>query len=133
MCEKAVAPLEHVHAELELIMVRALAILLAQLASAPIVSETVETAEHRPVDLGSFACRDITRSTVLRRVCYDRLQQDLVVEINGRCDRYCDVAAQTVDRLLGAPSMGQYFNQTIRREAADGRYDCRTRAPVRSN
>lgn len=106
-------------------MVRALALLLAQLVTAPIVSETVETGERRLVDLETFECRDITRSTVLQRVCYDRAQQDLIVAVDGRYDRYCGVAAETVDSLLGAPSMGRFFNQNIRRETAGGRYGCR--------
>ncbi|MCK1714288.1 MULTISPECIES: KTSC domain-containing protein [unclassified Bradyrhizobium] len=111
-------------------MVRALAILLAQLMGTPIASETVETGERRLVDLETFECRDITRSTILQRVCYDRAQQDLIVAINGRYDRYCGVPAETVERLLAAPSMGRFFNQTIRREVAGDRYDCRTSQPV---
>jgi hypothetical protein len=106
-------------------VVRALALLLAQLVTAPIVSETIETAEHRPIDLATFECRDISRSTVLQRVCYDHAQQNLVVSVDGRYDRYCGVAAETVDSLLGAPSMGQFFNRNIRREAAGRSYDCR--------
>ncbi|MFK4382661.1 MULTISPECIES: KTSC domain-containing protein [unclassified Bradyrhizobium] len=105
-------------------MVRALILLLAQLADTPIVSEAVETGEHRLVDLQTFECRDITRSTVLQRVCYDRAQQDLIVASNGAYHRYCGVTSDTVERLLGAPSMGQFFNRTIRREAAGSRYDC---------
>ena len=105
-------------------MVRALAVLLAQLAAAPIVSETVETGERHLVDLATFECRDITRSTVLQRVCYDAAQQDLIVEIGGVYDRYCGMTADTVERLLGAPSMGQFFNQNIKREAISGRYEC---------
>ncbi|UWU80887.1 KTSC domain-containing protein [Bradyrhizobium huanghuaihaiense] len=105
-------------------MVRALALLLAQLTAAAVVSETVEIGEGDRVDLGTFECRDITRSTVLQRVCYDRTRQDLVVATNGAYDRYCGVTAETVDRLLGAPSMGQFFNQNIRRETAGSRYDC---------
>ena len=105
-------------------MVRALALLLAQLAAAPIVSETVETGERRRIDLATFECRDISRSTVLQRVCYDRAHHDLVVATGGSYARYCGVAAETADRLLGAPSMGQFFNQNIKREAPGGRYDC---------
>ncbi|OPY96905.1 KTSC domain-containing protein [Bradyrhizobium sacchari] len=105
-------------------MVRALALLLAQLAAAPVVSETVETGERHLVDLGTFECRDITRSTVLQRVCYDSTRQDLVVAAGGTYDRYCGVTPDTVERLLDAPSMGQFFNQNIRREAAGSRYDC---------
>ena len=105
-------------------MVRTLIFLLAQLAATPIVSEAVETGEHRLVDLRTFECRDITRSTVLQRVCYDRAQQDLIVASNGTYHRYCGVAADTVERLLGAPSMGQFFNRMIRRETTGSRYDC---------
>ena len=105
-------------------MVRALALLLAQLAAAPIVSEAVETGDRRPINLATFECRDINRSTVLQRVCYDHAQHDLVVATGGFYARYCGVTAETVDRLLGAPSMGQFFNRHIRREAAGGRYDC---------
>ena len=105
-------------------MVRALALLLAQLAAAPIVSEMVETGDRRPIDLATFECRDISRSTVLQRVCYDRAQHNLVVATGGSYARYCGVAAETVDSLLGAPSMGQFFNRHIRRETAGGRYDC---------
>jgi hypothetical protein len=122
--EPAVPIRQRVHVELEVIVVRALAILLVQLATAPIVSEMIETGERRPVDLAAFECRDITRSTVLQRVCYDRARQDLVVAISGRYDRYCHVAAETFDSLVGAPSMGQFFNRNIRREAAGERYDC---------
>ena len=104
--------------------------LLAQLATAPLVSETVETGGHRPIDLATFECRDITRSTVLQRVCYDGARQDLIVAIDGQYDRYCGVAAETVDSLLGAPSMGQFFNRNIRRDVAGDRYDCRTRLPI---
>ncbi|MGT2500715.1 KTSC domain-containing protein [Bradyrhizobium guangxiense] len=105
-------------------MVRALALLFAQLVAAPIVSETVETGDRRLVDLATFECRDINRSTVLQRVCYDRAQHDLVVATGGFYARYCGVPAETVESLLGAPSMGQFFNRNIRREAAGGRYDC---------
>lgn len=106
-------------------MVRTLALLLAQLAAAPIVSEMVETGERRPVDLATFECHDISRSTVLQRVCYDHAQHNLVVAAGGRYDRYCGIAAETVDRLLGAPSMGRFFNRNISRETAGSRYDCR--------
>ncbi|MGY4506753.1 KTSC domain-containing protein [Bradyrhizobium sp. USDA 3650] len=111
-------------------MVRALALLLAQLVTAPIVSETIETGEHRLADLKTFECRDITRSTVLQRVCYDRAQQALVVAVDGVYDRYCGVPIDTVERLLGAPSMGQFFNQNIKREVSGSRYACPARERI---
>ena len=111
-------------------MVRALALLLAQLMTAPIVSETIGTGEHRLVDLKTFECRDISRSTVLQRVCYDRAQQALVVAVDGAYHRYCGVPVDTVERLLGAPSMGQFFNQNIKREVNGGRYACPARERI---
>ncbi|EIG63451.1 KTSC domain-containing protein [Bradyrhizobium canariense] len=111
-------------------MVRALALLFAQLAAAPIVSETIETAEHRLVDLKTYECRDITRSTVLQRVCYDRAQQALIVAVDGVYDGYCGVPVDTVERLLGAPSMGKFFNQNIKREVSGGRYACPARERI---
>ncbi|MBR0829364.1 KTSC domain-containing protein [Bradyrhizobium manausense] len=105
-------------------MVRTIALLLSQLLTAPIVSETVDITGRGEVDLASFECRDINRSTVLQRVCYDREQHDLIVAIDGAYDRYCGVPARTVDGLMGAPSMGQFFNQNIRRQISGDRYDC---------
>lgn len=125
--EPAVPTRQRVHVELEVVVVRALAILLAQLITAPIVSETVETAERRLIDLDSFECRDITRSTVLQRVCYDPAQRHLIVAVNGAYDHYCGVTADTVERLLGAPSMSRFFNQNIKRDATASRYACASR------
>lgn len=108
-------------------MVKVIALLFAQLLTAPIVSESVDIGGRGEVDLASFECRDINRSTILQRVCYDRAQRDLVVAINGAYDRYCGVPARTVDGLLGAPSMGQFFNQNIRRQVSGDRYACPAR------
>jgi KTSC domain-containing protein len=107
-------------------VVRAIAILLSHLLTAPIVSETVEIGGDGHFDLGTFECRDINRSTILQRVCFDRTQNNLILAVNGAYDRYCSVPADTVDDLLAAPSMGQFFNRNIRRPASGDRYDCPT-------
>ncbi len=109
-------------------MVRTIAVLLSQLLSAPNVSETVEIGGRETIDLATFECRDINRSTVLQRVCYDRTRSDLIVAIGGNYHRYCNVSAATADDLLGAPSMGQFFDRNIRRQVSGHRYDCPTRA-----
>ena len=98
--------------------------LLAQLVTAPVVSEMVEIRGQGDVDLAAFECRDITRSTVLQRVCYDRAQQQLIVAINGSYDRYCGVPADAVEQLMAARSMGQYFNRNIGRPGSGKRYIC---------
>jgi hypothetical protein len=112
-------------------MVRALAILLAHLMAAPVVSETVEIRGRGEVDLASFECRDINRSTILQRVCYDRTQKDLIVAVRGSYDRSCAVPGNVVERLMGAPSMGQFFNHHISRPASGERYACPPQGPGR--
>lgn len=49
-------------------MIRAAALILS-LFSAPVVPETIDPGNGAPVDLASFECRDINRSTVVQRVC----------------------------------------------------------------
>ena len=105
-------------------MVRALAILLAQLMATPLVPETVEIRGRGDVDLTNFECRDINRSTVLQRVCYDRAQNDLIVAVRGSYERYCAVPADIVEGLMGAPSMGLFFNRHISRPGSGERYAC---------
>ena len=104
-------------------MVR-IATLLLHLFAAEIGSETVDVRDRGPVDLGTFECRDITRSSIVQRVCYDRAQRHLIVATRAGNDRYCDLPAETFDALMGAPSMGQFFNRNIR-GASGAAYACR--------
>ena len=104
-------------------MVRAAAAILMHLLAAPVVSETVDVGGRESVDLNSFECRDISRSSVVQRVCYDRAQRHLIVSVKGAYDRYCDLPAGTFDAMIVAPSMGQFFNRNIR-GAPGARYAC---------
>jgi KTSC domain-containing protein len=105
-------------------MVRAAAAILMHLLATPVVSETVDVGDRSAVDLMTFECRDITRSSIVQRVCYDRAQRQLIVAVKGAYDQYCDLPAETFDALMGAPSMGQFFNRNIR-DAAAAPYACR--------
>ena len=104
-------------------MVR-IATLLLHLFAAEVGSETVDVRDRGPIDLQTFECRDITRSSILQRVCYDRAQRHLIVAVKGAWDQYCDLPAETYDALMGAPSMGQFFNRNIR-AASGAAYACR--------
>jgi hypothetical protein len=99
-------------------MVRAAAALLMHLLTTPVVSETVAVGDRARVDLKNFECRDITRSSIVQRVCYDRDQGRLIVAVNGAYSQYCNLPAATFDALMGAPSMGQFFNRQIRNASA---------------
>ena len=50
----------------------------------------------------------------------------MIIGIRGVYDQYCELPQPAFDGLMGAPSMGQFFNQNIRESGADGRYNCRT-------
>ena len=104
-------------------MVRAAAAIFMHLLVTPVVSETIDVGGRNSVDLNGFECRDITRSSILQRVCYDPAQRSLIVAVRGAYD-HCDLPAATFDALMGAPSMGQFFNQNIR-GASGAPFACR--------
>jgi hypothetical protein len=106
-------------------MVKAATALLLQLLAADVGSETVDVRDRGIVDLKTFECRDINRSSLIQRVCYDKAQSYLIVSIRGVYDQYCDLPPLTFDGLMGAPSMGQFFNRNIRGAESGGAYDCR--------
>jgi hypothetical protein len=113
-------------------MIRTATSFILLLLSAPPGTETVDVRDTGPVDLGSFECRDISRSTIIQRVCYDHAQHAMIVGIKGGYDRFCELPPETFDGFMTAPSMGQFYNRNIRGLAPDGRYDCRTKTAPNS-
>jgi KTSC domain-containing protein len=107
-------------------MIRAATALVILLFTAELGSETVDVKDWGTVDLKPFECRDITRSSLIQRVCYDKAQSYLIISIKGVYDHHCELPAPTFDGLMGAPSMGQFYRQKIRGSGSDSRYDCRT-------
>ena len=81
-----------------------------------------QRADRGTVSLATFECRDVDRSGVVERVCHDSAQRSMIVSINGVYHQYCGLQASIFDGLMGAPSMGQFFNRRIR-ASADG-YQC---------
>jgi len=79
------------------------------------------------VDLTRFVCHDITRSSIVNRVCYDAPHQTMIVQLNSVYSRYCDVPEPVRERFLTAPSMGQYYDANIKGSAANARYECARR------
>ena len=60
-------------------------------------------------------CVDTVASTTLVTVAYDETQKLLQLEFCSQAVYlYSDVPATVHQALLGAPSKGRYFNQTIR-------------------
>jgi hypothetical protein len=107
-------------------MIRAATALIVLLFTAEIGSETVDVRDRGTVDLATFECRDVTRSSLIQRVCYDGAQSTMIIAVKGVYDQYCDLPAATFDGLMAAPSMGQFFNRNIRGSGPDSPFDCRT-------
>lgn len=112
-------------------MVRTATAIALLLLTAEVRSETVDVKYRGPVDLKTFECRDTPRSSFIQRICYDKPQSYMVINLKGTYYHYCELPAATFDSLMSAPSMGQFYNQNIRGTGQDGPYDCRThRVPV---
>src|SRR5712671_2021135 len=107
-------------------MMRSTFTIVLLLLTAETRSETIDVKYRGPVDLKAFECRDIDRSSFIQRVCYDKPQSYMVINLKGVYYHYCELPAATYDALMGAPSMGQYYNQNIKGTGKDGPFDCRT-------
>jgi hypothetical protein len=88
-------------------------------------AETVDVEGRGAVDLKPFVCRDITRSSLVNRVCYDAAKHTMIVQLNSAYSQYCDVPEAARDSFLNAPSMGQYYNANIKSSGAKAPYQCR--------
>lgn len=83
-------------------------------------AETIDVKYYGKLDLAPLACTDITRSSFVNRTCY------MVVQLKSTYYPYCEVPAATYEAFLAAPSMGKYFNASIKGSGKDGPFDCRT-------
>ena len=102
-----------------------IAFILALLFTSPWeAAETVEVKDRGPVDLAPFACQDVTRSSVISRVCYDSESRRMLVQRHAVYQQYCDVPPDARDALLNAPSMGRFFRTNIEGADGSGGYRC---------
>jgi hypothetical protein len=84
-------------------------------------AETVDVKYRGQLDLKPFACTTIERSSFIRRVCYDSANAYMVVSLDGTYYHYCDIDEGTVNSFLAAPSMGRFFDASIK-----GHFACTT-------
>lgn len=108
-------------------MIRGLLIIIAVLLGASFVeAETVDVKYRGPVNLAPFTCQDISRSSFISRVCYDKPNQYMLIQLRSTYYHYCEIPGRVVDNLLNAPSMGKFYNANVKGSGSDGPYDCRT-------
>lgn len=89
-------------------------------------TETVDVKYRGPVNLAPFTCEDTTRSSFIRRVCYDTHNAYMLIQLRNTWYHYCELDQKTFDAFIASPSMGEYFNRRIKGTGADGPFDCRT-------
>jgi hypothetical protein len=101
------------------------AFILALLFTAPWeAAETVDVKDHGAVELKSFDCQDVTRSSVINRVCYDAESHRMLVRRYATYQQYCGLPQDTIDAFLNAPSMGRFFKIDIEGGDGNGPYAC---------
>jgi len=83
-------------------------------------AESVSVKYRGQVDLSPFECKWETRSSVVKRLCYDPKEKYVVVSLNGTYYHYCDVPSIVVSSWRKSESMGRYYNSQVK-----GRFDCR--------
>lgn len=89
-------------------------------------AEAVSVKYRGAVPLDTFQCVYVDRSSLVQRVCYDGAQQYMIILLKGTYYHYCEIDRGTVDALLAADSMGQYFQANIKGSGSDWPFDCRT-------
>jgi hypothetical protein len=72
-------------------MIRIVIALLVLFATTAGNAETVDVKYRGPVDLKTFECRDIDRSSFIQRVCYDKGQSYMLISLNGTYYHYCEL------------------------------------------
>lgn len=95
---------------------------ICQLATA----ETVQVKYHGSVPLDAFACTEVKEGSDVSRICYDKAQRYMVIQLRTTYYHYCEIDAATVQGLQAASSKRQFFETRIRGSGSDGPFDCRT-------
>jgi|SRR3954452_4557741 hypothetical protein len=108
-------------------MVRAVLLVTAAIAGASWAeAETIDVKYYGKLDLEPFACTDVTRSSFIDRSCYDKSKKFMVVQLKGTYYPYCEIPPSIYETFLNAPSMGRFYNASIKGTGKDGPFDCRT-------
>jgi len=96
-------------------------------------ADVVDVKYWGPVDLVSFDCMSISRSSLVTRVCYLEKKSYLVVGLKNVYYHYCDIEAGTVRDFLAASSMGTFYNASIKDSGTRGRFSCKDKTPPTIN
>jgi hypothetical protein len=87
-------------------------------------AETVDVKYRGFVNLSTFDCSDVTRSSFIKRVCFDKAKSYMLIRLKDTYYHYCNIPESAVTALMAADSMGRFFNAQVK-----GNYDCRVNLP----
>jgi KTSC domain len=82
-------------------------------------TETIQTKYCGNYNAAPFRCDWITRSSFIRRVCYEQRSDTMLISVNSVYYCYCGLGPAMIDKLKGASNVGQFYNAEI-----SGRYRC---------
>jgi hypothetical protein len=96
-------------------------------ASSPTLAECVAVKyRDTPACLDPFVCTETPQSSFVRKVCFDATKSYMLIKLNDTWYHYCAVDKTSFDNLIGAASVGTYYNQRFRsRGELHGPFDCR--------
>jgi len=83
-------------------------------------AESVSVKYGGEVKIDSFSCEWVSRSSFIKRLCYDPKESYVIVLLSNTYYHYCGVPAGIVSSWSTAASMGRFYNANVK-----GRYDCR--------
>lgn len=89
-------------------------------------AETVQVKYSGFVSLDAFTCADIKESSDVSRICYDKAERYMLIQLKKTYYHYCEIDAATMDNLQRTSSKRKFFETHIRGSGMDGPFDCRT-------
>ena len=61
--------------------------------AAPVFAESINVKYQGVVDLESYDCQSVTRSSLVHRVCYDDAKRQMIIELGSTYYAYCDIGS----------------------------------------
>ncbi|SEP41533.1 KTSC domain-containing protein [Rhodospirillales bacterium URHD0017] len=80
---------------------------------------------YKCISVAKFDCTAVRRDKNVKRVCYKPAQQYLVIWFGSSPYHFCGVEPGMTAKLLAAANKDEFFNESIRSSATEGKYDCR--------
>jgi len=79
------------------------------------IAESVYVKYRGEVDLKPFSCEWVSRSSLVKRLCYDQKEQYVIVQLKSTYYHYCEVPSGVVVNWQNADSIGRYYNANMKR------------------